>query len=224
MKTGLILRASFTLLTGGSFAMAEMHTWTLQSGATVEGEIVDFPNAQSVKVKKPDGKFVTLPDAYLTEGDRTYAMTERAKLWKEASIDKVLGTTSAGRYKKCSVTGKDVTSPILLTLLPSQVESVLTKRQQEEDRIAALNSQIQKDQNTEHQAKPPAGAYGRRTQNSAKVAATYDEAMAKTNLIKLKSDYAETLKKTKPITTLLIKNTGLVYEGLQVWECQSPKR
>jgi hypothetical protein len=54
--------------------------------------------------------------------------------------------------------------------------------------------------------------------------AVKDEAAAKAALAKLKADYAKYVKKTKAATTVRMKNTGLVYEALPVWECQvSPK-
>ena len=44
---------------------------------------------------------------------------------------------------------------------------------------------------------------------------------AQTGRDKLKADYAEYVKKTKAVTTGLMKYTGLVYKHLPVWECQS---
>jgi hypothetical protein len=51
--------------------------------------------------------------------------------------------------------------------------------------------------------------------------ATQDEAAAKTSLNKLKADYAEYVKKTKAARTVPMKKTGLVYDGLPVWECKT---
>src|SRR5262245_42832886 len=116
------------LLFGTIDATAEMRTWNLKSGSTIEAEIVAFPDGQSVKVKRADGKVYTLPDAYLSDDDRTILDAERAKQWKEVSVDKILASVSGGRYKKCSVTGKEVGGQILLTMLPAQVEPILKKR------------------------------------------------------------------------------------------------
>jgi hypothetical protein len=51
--------------------------------------------------------------------------------------------------------------------------------------------------------------------------ATQDAAVTKASLDKLNADYAESVKKTKVATTVIMKNTGLVCEGLPVWECQT---
>jgi hypothetical protein len=51
--------------------------------------------------------------------------------------------------------------------------------------------------------------------------ATQDAAVTKASLDKLNADYADYVKKTKAATTVLMKNTGLVCEGLPVWECQT---
>ena len=51
--------------------------------------------------------------------------------------------------------------------------------------------------------------------------ATQDAAVTKACLDKLNADYADYVKKTKAATTVLMKNTGLVCEGLPVWECQT---
>jgi HPt (histidine-containing phosphotransfer) domain-containing protein len=215
------------LLAATAVAAAEMRTWNLKSGATLEAEIVAFPGPDTVKVKRSDGKLYTLPAAYLGAADRAYLQTERAKQWKEVSVDKLLGTM--GRYKKCAVSGKDVWGDILVALLPSQAEAVLNNRQQQEAQIADLNSQIQNDSNVArdaHTAATSQGSGGYRRANRAQARlATRDEADAKISVEKLKTDYAEYVKKTKTTTTLLLRNTGLVSEGLPVWECQaSPKR
>lgn len=215
------------LLAATAVAAAEMRTWNLKSGATLEAEIVAFPSPDTVKVKRSDGKMYTLSAAYLAAADRAYLQAERAKQWKEVSVNKVLGT--AGRYKKCAVSGKDVWGDILVALLPAQAEVVLNNRQQQEAQIADLNSQIQNDSNVARDAHAAATSQGsrgyRRANRTQAKLATQDEASAKISLEKLKTDYDEYVKKTKAATTLLMRNTGLVSEGLPVWECQaSPKR
>ena len=186
-----------------------------------------FPSPDAVKVKRSDGKAYTLPSAYLAAADRAYLETERAKQWKEVSVNKLLGTV--GPYRKCSVSGKDVGGDILIARLPVPVEAVLKNRQAQEAQIADVTSQIQNDSSVARDANAAATIQGsrgyRRANRTQAKLATQDEASAKISLEKLKNDYAEYVKKTKATTTLLMKNTGLVSSGLPVWGCQvSPKR
>src|ERR1017187_4506848 len=118
---------------------------------------------------------------------------------------------------------------ILIARLPVQAEAVLKNRQAQEAQIADVTSQIQDDSSVARDANAAAtiqSSRGYRRANRAQARlATQDEASAKISLEKLKTDYAEYVKKTKAITTLLMKNTGLVSARLPVWECQvSPKR
>ena len=213
------------LLAATTIAVAEMRTWNFKSGATIEAEIVAFPTPDTVKVKCSDGKAYVLPAAYLASEDRAYLATERAKQWKEVSVDKLLGTAAAGRYKKCAVSGKDAGGNILIALLPASVEAVLNNRKQQEDQIADLSSQIQDDSSAARDAKTAAAQHGSRAYHNANRAqaklATQDAAVTKASLDKLNADYADYVKKTKAATTVLMKNTGLVCEGLPVWECQT---
>jgi hypothetical protein len=216
-------------LMAAAVADAEMRTWNFKSGATIEAEIVAFPGPDTVQVKRADGKTVILPAAYLAEADRAYLDAERAKQWKEVSIDKVLGAVSTGRYKKCAVSGKDVGHEILVAKLPSRVETVVNNRQQQEAQITNLSSRITADSTAARNADAAAVTGGTRAYRNASRAqanlAAKDEAAAKASLNKRKADYAEYVKKTKAATTVRMKNTGLVYEGLPVWECQgSPQR
>jgi len=216
------------LVAATAFAAAEMRAWNLKSGATIEAEIVAFPSPDTVLVKRSDGGMATLPTAYLTDADRAYLEAERAKQWKEVSIDKVLGTVSAGRYTKCAVSGKDVGREILVAKLPSQVEAILNNRQQQETQITNLNSRIQSDSHVARNANAAAASGGNRVYRNANRAqaklATQDEAQAKTSLNKLKSDHVEYVTKTKAATTVLMRNTGLLYEGRPVWECQASQK
>ena len=217
------------LLMATAVAGAEMRTWNFKSGATLDAEIVAFPGPDTVQVKRSDGKMAILPAAYLTDADRAYLDAERAKQWKEVSIDKVLGEVSAGRYKKCAVSGKDGGHEILVAKLPSQVETIVNNRQQQEAQITNMSSRITEDSIAARNADAAAVTGGTRAYRNASRAqgnlAAKDEAAAKASLAKLKADYAEYVKKTKTSTTVRMKNTGLVYDGLPVWECQvSPKR
>jgi len=212
------------LIAAATVTAAETRTLHLESGATLEAEIIAFPTPDTVQVKRPDGKMATLPVAYLVHADRDYVDAERAKQWKEVSIDKLLGTASAGRYKKCAVSGEYVGHLILAELLPAKVETILQNRQRQEAQITNLNNRIKQDSTVAHNANASAASGGNRAYRNANRVeaklATRDETEAKTALNKLKADYAEYVKKTKADTTVRMKNTGLVYEGLPVWECQ----
>ena len=225
VKRKPILSALAVLLAATAVAVAEMRTWNFKSGATMRADIVAFPSLETVEVKRSDGKVYSLPVTYLSDADRAYLDAERAKQWKEASVDKLLAIV--GRYKKCAVSGKDVGGDILVEILPSQVESILSKRQEQETQITNLNSQIQDDSSVAQNANAAArgGSRGSRYANRAQAKlATQDEAEAKTSLAKLKADNAEYLKKTKAATTVSMRKTGLVYEHLPVWECQVSQR
>jgi hypothetical protein len=226
MNGNPILRALAVLLAATACAAVEMRTWNFESGATMQAEIVAFPSPETVKVKRSDGKMFTLPATYLATADRAYLDAERAKQWKEVSLDKLVGTVAA-RYKKCAVSGSGVGGQILVAMLPARAEAVLNNRQQQEAQIADLDSRIQDDSTASHDANV-ATKHGNRAYRNANRAqaklATQDAAQAKTSLAKLKADYAEYVKKTKAATTVLLKNTGLVCEGLSVWECQTPQK
>jgi hypothetical protein len=219
------LRALAVLLVSTAIASADMRTWNLKSGATMEAEIVAFPSPETVEMKRSDGKVYTVPAAYLADADRAYLDAERAKQWKQVSLDKLLGTV--GRYKKCAVSGTGVGGEVLVATLPSQVEAVLNNRQQQEAQIADLSSQIRNDgsvaKGANGAARAGSRAYGYANRTQAKMA-SQDESEAKTSLDKLKADYAEYVKKIKAATTVLMKNTGVVYKGLPVWECQASQK
>lgn len=224
MKRYLKFSTLAVLMVATAVAAAEMRTWHFNSGSTMEAEIVAFPSPETVEVRRSDGKMYTLPAACLANSDRAYLNAERAKQWKQVSVDKLLGTTSTGRYKKCAVSGKDVAGEILVSRLPAQVEAVLNNRQQQEAQIADLNSQIQNDSSAAKDASAAATRGNRVYRNANKAQAklaTQDQAAVKTSLDKLKADNAEYVKKTKADTTVLMKNTGLIYEHLPVWECQT---
>src|ERR1035437_8947786 len=138
-KTGPALAV---LLAASAGAAAEMRTWNLNSGSTMEAEIVAFPDQESVTVKRSDGKVFTLSAAYLVPTDRAYLSGERGKQWKGGSVDKVLGPV-ASRYRKCAVSGSGVPGLILVAMLPAQAEAVLNNRQRQGAQIADLDGPIQ---------------------------------------------------------------------------------
>ncbi len=215
------------LLAVTACAAGEARTWHFEYGTTMEAEIVAFPSPETVEVKRSDGKVFTLPATSLATSDQAYLDAERAKQWKEVSVDKLVATV-ATRYKKCAVSGSGVGGQILVALLPAQAAAILNDRQQREAQIADLGSRIQADSEAARNANAAAkhGNRAYRNENRAQARqANQDAAGAKLNLAKLKTDYAEYVKKTKAGTTLLMRNTGLVCEGLPVWECQiSPRR
>jgi hypothetical protein len=223
---GKIGPALAVLLAATVCAAAEMRTWNLNSGSTLEAEIVAFPDQESVTVKRSDGKVFTLSAAYLVPTDRAYLNAERAKQWKEVSVDKVLGPV-ASRYKKCAVSGSGVPGLILVAMLPARAEAVMNNRQQQEAQIADLDGRIQEDSTASHSANT-AAKYGNRAYRRANKLqaslANQDAAQAKISLAKLKADYAEYVKKTKDATTELMKKTGVSYEGIPIWECQSSQK
>jgi hypothetical protein len=227
VKTVLALSGLAALLAAIAAPAAEMRTWNLKSGATMEGELVGFPSDDKVSVKRSDGKVYTLSETYLADADRVYLETQRAKQWKEVSVDKLLGTVSSGRYKKCAVSGKEVSGQILVMLLPAQVEAILTSRKRQEAQIADLNSRIQTDSNVARNATAAAKGGNRAYRNANKAearVANRDEFDAKTSLDQAKTNYTDYVKKTKATTMVLMRNTGTTYEGLAVWECQAPTK
>jgi hypothetical protein len=223
VKANPKLNALIVVLAATVAAAGELPTWHLKSGSSVEAEIVAFPGPDTVEVKRSDGKVYTMPCAYLEEADLAYLAAERAKQWKEVSIDKLLDPAPTGRYWKCAVTGKSVPTTIMVALLPRQVEAVLKSRQQQDAQITNLNTRIQNDSKLARDANAAAARSGRAYRKADKAEAklaSSDETATKANLTKLKADYAANLKKTKTVTPLKMKNTGMKCEGLPVWECQ----
>jgi cell division septum initiation protein DivIVA len=213
------------LLAATAMACAEMRTWTLNSGTTMEAEIVGFPDAATVKVKRSDGKIYSLPFAYVNKADQAYLAAEHAKQWKKVSIDELLGTASAGYYKKCRVSGSDVNGTILVQLVASQAEAVLNTRKQQADEIADLTSRLRNGAGGEQGSGAAGGGRGHRHATRAQAQSAAQAARdAQIRLDKLKADYAQNLKKTKGATTVLMKATGSVYDGLAVWECEDPRK
>lgn len=225
MKTKLVTMG--LLLAASVAAWAEMRTWTFKSGAALEAELTGFPDAESANVKRLDGKILRVPFTYLSGDDRTYLAIEQAKQWKKVSVDELLGTASAGYYDKCKVSG-EASGTILIQLMPSAAEAALRARKQQADEIASLTNQVATATGNGQSTTTTGGRgmYHRatRAQRAQAQAAAQENKDAKAQLDKLKADYAANLKKTKEITTVLMKNTGAVYAGLPVWECKDARK
>jgi hypothetical protein len=221
------------LLTATAVAGAEMRTWTFQeSGKTVQGEVLGF-TGDAVTLKRVDGKTFSVPIAYLTETDRVFLVAERAKQWKEVEVLKLEGEESAGHYKKCTVHGQAVSGEILVQRLPAAVEAVLNARNQQAAPILLLSNRIKLDTQAAQQAKAsvPAGAspYGRygqavRVERAEVKSANQDLKTAKTILAQLKKSYDDSVEKTRSQTIVKMRNTGVLYKTLSVWECFDPRK
>jgi len=221
------------LLTATAVAGAEMRTWTFEeSGKTVQGEVLGFAGA-AVTLRGADGKTFSVPIAYLTESNRAYLAAERAKQWKEVEVVKLEGEESAGRYKKCSVHGQGVSGEILIQRLPSAVEAILNARNQQAAPIAALSQQIKNENQAVQQAKAsiPTGTLGYgpyrqavRVERAQVDMAAKDLKSARTNLGNLQKSYDDYVEKTKRQTMVKMRNTGVLYKGLAIWECFDPRK
>ena len=151
---------------------------------------------------------------------------------------KLEGVTSAGRYKRCIVQGKEVNGEILIQLLPASVEAILNSRNQQAAQIADLAERIENQDHAVQRADlvTPIGAGGDPAYVDAVMAqrkqvnlASLDVTDAKVNLAKLQAAYADYIDKTRAATTVKMitvkmKNIGFVYEGLPVWECFDPRK
>jgi hypothetical protein len=230
MSTGLSV---VVLLAATAVAAAEMRTWTFEeSGKTLEGEVVGFAG-DAVTLRRADGRTNFVPIAYFMISDRVYLAAERAKQWKEVEVVKLEDAASSGRYKKCSVRGKDVNGEVFIERLPSSVEVVLKNRSQQDAQITNLTAQIAIQNRAVQQAKAaiPAGASGNRAYRRAVAAeraqvdrASKDLKNAQANLAKLQKSYDDSVKKTKDQTTVKMRNTGVVYKALPVWECNDSRK
>jgi len=231
MNTGLRMMGLLLVVTG--VAAAEMRTWTFeQSGKTMQGEAVGF-TGDAVTLRQADGKTVSVRIAYLVKDDRVYLAAERAKQWKQVEVVKLEGAESAGRYKKCSVRGTGVNGEVFIELLPSAVEALLNDRNQQATQIADLTSQIGTQSQAVQQAKAsiPTGASGNRAYRYAVRAEqaqvnleAKDLKTAQANLAQLQKAYDDSVKKTKDQAMVKMRNTGVVYKGLAVWECFDPRK
>jgi hypothetical protein len=221
------------LLTATAVAGAEMRTWTFsESGKTVQGEVLGF-TGDAVNLKRVDGKTFSVPIAYLTETDRVFLVAARALQWKDVEVLKIEGEESAGRYKKCTVHGQGVNGDILVQRLPAAVEAILNARNQQAAPILVLSNRIKFDTQAAQQAKAsvPAGAspYGRygqavRVERAEVKSANQDMKSAKTNLAQLQKSYDDYVEKTRSQTIVKMRNTGVLYKTLAVWECFDPRK
>ena len=226
LMTGLLLAAT-------AVAGAEMRTWTFeQSGKTIQGEVAGF-TGDTVTIKGDDGKVRSVPIAYLTASDRSFLVAERAKQWKEVEVVKLESDESARRYKKCSVRGQSVNGEILIERLPKAVEAVLNARNQQAAPIAALSQQIQNENQAVQQAKAsiPSGSSGNRAyrravglEHAEVNVADKDLKSARTNLAGLQKSYDAYVEKTRSQTMVKMRNTGVRYKDLAVWECFDPRK
>ncbi len=218
----------FILLLASTFmAAAEMRTWTFEKGGkTIEAELVGFAGDKAT-MKLPDGKAYTVPVAYLVGKDRAYLAEQKTKLWKDVEIVKLEGATSAGRYKRCVVRGGGVDETILIQLLPLSVEEILNKSNQQTAEISELSGWIDNRDAELRRAEAQANDANRSTGTTnyyVKATAKVDVADARENLPKRQKAHLDYVAQTKTARTVKIKNTGLVYEGLPVWECADPRK
>jgi hypothetical protein len=226
------LRMIGLLLAATAVAGAEMCTWTFaESGKTVQGEVLGFTGG-AITLRRTDGKTFSVPIAYLTESDRVFLVAERAKQWKEVEVVKLDGEESSGRYRKCAVHGQGVSGEILIERLPPAVEAILNARNQQAAPIAALTQRIKNENQAVQEAKAgiPVGnsGYGPyrqavRVERAQVNVANKDLKSAKANLAQLQKSYGEYVEKTKSQTTVKMRNTGIVYKALAVWECFDPR-
>lgn len=210
-----------------------MRTWTFEeSGKTIQAEVAGF-TGDSVTLKGADGKTFAVPVAYLTGRDRVFLATERAKQWKEVEVVKLEGDESARRYKKCTVRGQGVNGEILIELLPPAVEAILNTRNQQAAQLAALSEQIKSQDQAVQQAKAniAAGAPGYassrqavRVERAEVTIAARDLKNARTNLANLQKSHDAYVEKTRKQTMLKMRNTGILYKKLAVWECVDPRK
>jgi hypothetical protein len=231
MNTGARVIALLLILT--RVAVADMRTWTFeQSGNTLRAEVAGF-SGDTVSLKREDGKTVSVRISYLSEGDRAYLKTERAKQWKQVELISLNGTSSGGPYKRCTASGSGIKGEVLLRNLPPSVEAVLNKRSEQTTQISNLTARVEADKQALEQAKAssPSKASGNRSvrrvnaaQRAPLTKASGDLKLSEMQLREAQKSYEEALKKTKDQTTVKMRNTGLVYERLPVWECSDPRK
>ena len=231
MKTQL--RVMSLLLAATAVAPAEMRTWTFEkSGKTVEAEAAGFTD-DAVTLKEADGKTVSVPIAYLSKSDQAYVATAQAGQWKEVEVVKLDASTAVGRYKKCTARGAGVGGEIYIERLPASVVTVLQTRNQQAAPIDELSKQIEaKKRGVEDDkaALPGKGSMNRAQRRAAKAqrgqvnVETSDLNALQANLDKLQKTYDESVAKTKSQTVVRMRNTGVVYKNLPLWQCLSPQK
>ncbi len=129
--------------------------------------------------------------------------------------------------------GTGVNGDIFIALLPPSVEAILNNRNQQALQITNLSNQIEDRNHAVQQAKAavPSATYGNRAYRNTVAAervqvnvAANDVKYARTNLAKLQQSYNDYIKKTKDQATVKMRNTGVTYKGLPVWECFDPRK
>ncbi len=231
MITGLTV--SSLLLVATSVAGAALRIWTFEaSGKTMEGEVVGFAG-NAVTLKDADGKTFSVPIAYLIESDRAYLAAERAKQWKQVEVLRLDPAGAAGRYQKCTVRGAEVNGEVYVEGLPASVQGVLNSRNQQAAPMADLSARIKSEDRALQDLKSgmPAGTSGNRVYRRAYAAQraqanleATDLQQARAKLAKLQKAYDDYVEKTKAQTMAKMRNTGIVYKGLPVWECFSARK
>lgn len=231
LSTGLRVIAALLVITTAEGAA--IRTWTFEaSGNTTEAEVVGFAN-NVVTLKCRDGKTLSVPIAYFIESDRAYLAAERAKQWKQVEVQKLDAAGAAGRYQKCTVRGTEVSGEIYVEGLPASVQAILNSQNEQAAPIAELSAQIQREDRALQEVRsglPTTAPRNRvyRRSYAAQRAEVKLEAKelqeARANLAKLQKSYDQSVEKTKAQTIVKMKNTGVVYRGLPVWECFNARK
>ena len=212
---------------------AEMRTWTFEeSGKTIQAEVLSFAD-DAVILREADGKTVSVPISYLVESNRTYLAAERARQWKQVEVVKLEGEESGGRYKKCTVRGPGVNGEILIERLPPAVEAILIARNQRAAPIAVLSQRIKSETQAVQEAKtriptnnPGYWPYRQaiRMERAQINMATRELKSAQANLARFQKAYDDYVEKTRDQTIVTVRNTGISYRALAVWECSGFRR
>jgi len=225
---GLVL-----LLLAALAVPAQTRSLVLQSGTNLEAQVLSI-GLDSVTIRRAaDGKVYSLPLAYLSASNRLELVAERAKQWQPIEVYQIEGSASAGRYQRCRVRGTNVSETILVQLLPPSIEAILNNRNQQAAQIAVLADRVEQqdwnvqraDATTPHSVSGDSDYVAFVMAQRARVnLAIVDLNQAKTNLFRLEQAYADYCDRTRAATIVQMKNTGLVYDGLQVWECFDPRK
>jgi hypothetical protein len=230
-QCGILLLASALALAAAT--TNDTRTLVLKSGATIQGQVVGVGAESVTVIKSSDGKTYTVPLAYLSESNRVDLAREKAREWQSVEVIRLEGSASAGRYKRCLVHGTNVSEVILIQSLPANVENILNTRNQQASDIAALSDRLENREWAVQRADAttPTVATGDpdyvnwvMAQRARVNLAIVDLNQAKANLAKLQEGYAQYLDNSRADTIVPMKNTGLVYQGLQVWECLDSRK
>jgi hypothetical protein len=231
MNTGFHVLGLLLMATGA--ALAELRTWTFeQSGSTMRAEVVGF-TGDTVSLRRDDGHIVSVRTSYFVEKDRAYLNSKRAKQWKAVEIISLDGLTSSGLYKKCTVSGGGLKGEVLIKDIPPSVETVLNGRSQYTAQISNLTAQVESDKAAldDANATAPPKVSGNRAvrrvnsiQRAPVTKASGDLKLSQMKLAEAQKSFQQSVKNTSLQTTIKMRNTGLVYQNLQVWECADPRR